>query len=262
MKEVKEYAPGTFCWVELVTSDGDAAKKFYTEFFGWGFHDAPVGPDMVYTMLKQEDKDIAALYQMDEKQKTKGVPPNWNSYISVANTNEVAQKAKSLGGTILAEPFDVFDAGRMAQFQDPTGATFAVWEPRQHIGARTVNEPGTLCWNELATNDTQKAGEFYAKLFGWGSRLQEMGPTTYTTFMNGERMAGGMLQMTEEWAEVPPHWMVYFAVEDCDASAEKAKTLGAEIKVPPTDIPEVGRFAVVQDPQGAVFSVIKLINPE
>ena len=260
--EMNKYEPGTFCWIDLGTPNPEAAKKFYAGLFGWTLIDTPAGPDMVYTMAQLNGKEVAALYQQDAQQQAQGVPPNWASYISVANAEESAAKAKSLGGNVLMEAFDVMDVGRMAFIQDPTGAIVALWQPKQHIGARLVNEPGTLTWNELVTRDHQVAGAFYGKLFGWGTQVQEMEMTTYTTFMNGERMGAGMLQMTEEWGDMPSHWMVYFAVADCDSSAEKATQLGGEVKVPPTDIPPIGRFAVVQDPQGAVFSIIKLSNPD
>ncbi len=256
-----EYTPGTFCWVELVTSDGNSAKKFYTELLGLGFNDQPVGEDAVYSMLNKNGKNVAALYQMNEEQKSRGIYPHWNSYVSVASADETTETVKSLGGTVLMEPFDVFDAGRMAMFQDPTGASFAVWQPNQHIGAQVTNEPGTLCWNELATNNTQKAGEFYSKLFGWSSQT-DSGSPPYTMFMNGERMAAGMLEIQKEWGEVPPNWVIYFAVEDCDATVEKAKSLGGNILNPPTDIPEIGRFAVLNDGQHAAFAIIKLQNAD
>lgn len=259
--EISTYTPGTFCWIELVTSDGDAAKKFYTDLFGLGFNNQPVGEDAVYTMLNKDGKNVAALYQMNEEQKSRGIYPHWNSYVSVASADETTEKVKSLGGTVTMEPFDVFDAGRMAMFQDPTGASFAVWQPNQHIGAQLTNVPGTLCWNELATNDTQKAGEFYTKLFGWASNT-DSGSPPYTMFMNGERPAAGMIEIQKEWGEVPPNWVVYFAVADCDASAEKATSLGAKILSPPTDVPEIGRFAVIQDVQGAAFAIIKLEHPD
>jgi predicted enzyme related to lactoylglutathione lyase len=121
--------------------------------------------------------------------------------------------------------------------------------------------PGTFCWVELTTTDATAAKKFYSELFGWGTHVQQMGPTTYTSFMNGERPAGGMMAITEEWGDVPPHWLVYFAVDDCDVVVERAREHGAEIKVPPTDIPDIGRFAVIQDPQGAVFAIIRLENP-
>jgi predicted enzyme related to lactoylglutathione lyase len=262
MTEFTEYAPGTFCWTDLGTTDAEGAKAFYTALFGWEAVDMPAGPDMIYTMLQQEGKEVAALYEMGQEMRSQGIPPHWLSYVSVASADETAAKAKSLGGQVLREPMDVMDAGRTALIQDPTGAALAVWQPGSHKGARLANVPGSMSWNELATTDTQKAGDFYTKLFGWRSQTNQMGETTYTTFLNGERMSGGMLQITEAWGDVPPHWMVYFAVANCDASAEKVKQLGAEILVPPRDIQSVGRFSMAQDPQGAGFTIIELNNPQ
>ncbi len=219
MQETPEYKPGTFCWVELGTTDGQAAKKFYTELFGWTFTESPVGPGMVYAM------------------------------------------AKELGATLLKEPFDVMTVGRMAVVQDPTGAVFALWQARTHKGAGVVNVPNSFCWNELATPDTEKAGDFYAGLFGWGKNVQQMGQMTYTSFMNGDRPAGGMYKPGPEMGNVPPHWLVYFAVDDTDAKLKQAGELGGKTRAPAMDIPGTGRFAIVEDPQGAVFGIIKLEKP-
>lgn len=261
MQETTEYAPGTFCWVELGTIDGEAAKKFYTELFGWDFTDNPIGPGMVYTMLKLEGKDTGALYQMPPAMTSKGVPPHWMSYVLVASADETAAKAKELGATLTQEPFDVFDVGRMAVVQDPTGAMFALWQAGTNKGAGVVNVPNSFCWNELSTPDTAKAGDFYTGLFGWGKNVQQMGPMTYTSFMNNDRPAGGMYTPTPEMGNVPPHWLVYFAVDDTDGKLKTAVELGGKIISPAMDIPGTGRFAVVQDPQGAVFGIIKLENP-
>ena len=262
MTEFKEYAPGTFSWVDLATTNAEAAKKFYTGLFGWSTVDIPAGETGVYTMCQLGGKEVAALYQMGPEQSAQGIPPHWMSYVSVANAAESAKKAKSLGGQLLMEPGDVMDAGRMALIQDPVGAVVALWEPRTHIGAKLANEPGTFTWNELATTDTEKSSEFYTKLFDWKTEVYEMPSGPYTTFINQDRMNAGMMKMTEEWGDAPPHWLVYFAVADCERSTEKAKELGAEILVPPMEAGEVGRFSVIQDPQGAVFSIIKMNNPE
>jgi predicted enzyme related to lactoylglutathione lyase len=261
MPEITHYAPGMFCWFELGTSDAEAAKKFYGELFGWTANDMPAGPDMIYTMLQRDEKDVGALYQLTEEHKSKGVPPHWLPYICVASADESAAKATELGGTVAMGPIDVFDAGRMAVVADPTGAVFAIWQPASSIGAKLRDEPYTLCWNELWTSDTTKAVEFYTKLFGWATKLGDMGPMVYTELMNDGKPIGGMLPITPEMGEVPPHWLGYIRVEDCDVTADKAKTLGADIKLPPTDIPNVGRFAVIQDPQGATFAIIKLTQP-
>jgi hypothetical protein len=160
---------------------------------------------------------------------------------------------------VVAAPMDVFEHGRMAVLQDPTGATFAIWQPRKHPGAGVLGVPGSVCWNELATTDAEAAGDFYTSVFGWGTQTQEMEYGPYTSFMRDEQHpSGGMMQMTEEWGDVPSHWMIYFAVEDCDAAAEQVEALGGRVCVPPTDIPGVGRFAVIDDPQGATFSMMHL----
>jgi uncharacterized protein len=262
MQESVEYKPGTFCWVELGTTDGEAAKKFYTQLFEWDFTDNPVGPSGVYTILKQNGKDVAALYQMPTEMTSNGVPPHWMSYISVANADESAAKAKSLGATLMKEPFDVYTMGRMAVIQDPTGAMFALWQPGTHPWAGIVNTPNSLCWNELATRDTAKAGEFYSGVFGWEKNVQQMGPMTYTSFMNGDRPAGGMYEPGPELGDMPPNWMVYFAVADGDATLTRATELGGKSCAPVMDVPGVGRMAVMTDPQGAAFAVIKLENPQ
>lgn len=256
-QEALAYKPGTFCWVELGTTDGEAAKKFYTELFGWTFNDHPMGPGMVYTMLQLDGKEVGALYQMSPEMTSMGIPPNWLSYASVTNADETAAKAKELGATLMKEPFDVMTVGRMAVVQDPTGAVFALWQAGTHKGAGVVNVPGALVWNELGTTDTAKAGAFYSGLFGWGLDAKKFGPMEYTIFQNGDRGAGGMYELTAEMAGVPPHWLIYFSVDDCDAKAKKATELGATTIKPVDDIPGVGRFAILQDPQGAVFAIIK-----
>ena len=261
MSEVTEYVPGTFCWPELVASDVDKAKEFYSKLFGWDIKDNPIGEDMVYSMANIGGKEVGGLYPMWPQQQEQGVPTHWASYVSVANVDETVEKAESLGAAIIMEPFDVFDAGRMSAIIDPTGAVFSLWQPMKHIGAEIVNEHGALVWNELATNDTEKAKEFYTELFGWTADQMDMGEGgIYTVFMNGDWPAAGMMGISPQMGDMPPVWSVYFAVNDCDSSVEQAKSLGANIVVPSTDIPDVGRFSCLADPQGAVFSIIKLIK--
>jgi predicted enzyme related to lactoylglutathione lyase len=213
-------------------------------------------------MLKQNGKDVGALYEMPEDMTAAGIPPHWLSYVSVANVDDSAAQAKTLGANLMKEPFDVFTVGRMAVVQDPTGAVFALWQAGTHQGSGVVNIPNSFCWNELATKDVVRAGDFYSGLFGWGKKVQDMGMMTYTSFMNGERPAAGMYQPPPEFGEVPPHWLVYFAVADADETAKRAAELGANICSPPRDIPGVGRFAMIQDPQNAAFAIIKLENPQ
>jgi predicted enzyme related to lactoylglutathione lyase len=258
MPEVTKHEPGSFCWPELATTDAAGAKKFYTALFGWSFNDFLAGPDMNYTMLQKSGKDVGALYGLGPEQK--GVPPHWNTYVSVASADETARKAKDLGGKVFMEPFDVMDFGRMAVLEDPQGAKICIWEPKKHIGAQVVNEPNSLCWAELDTTDTNSAGRFYTALFGWGKKVggEAANQTEYTEWQFGGTSIGGMMKIPKEWGPAPPSWLVYFAVADCDATAKKAGELGASAIVPPHDIPGAGRFAVLRDPQGAVFAIYKL----
>jgi predicted enzyme related to lactoylglutathione lyase len=261
MPEINKYKPGTFCWPELATSDTKAAKKFYTEIFGWNTEDGEIAPGMVYTMATLNGKSIGALYALTGEMKGMNIPPHWLQYVSVDNADATTAKAKTLGGAVLREPMDVMDIGRMAVLRDPTGATFAVWQPKTAIGAGLVNEHGAITWNELLTNNVDRAGKFYTDLFGWGSDTQDMGHMMYTTFINGERPAAGMMAITKEMGEVPSNWMQYFAVDACDKAAATIKHLGGGILAGPQDIPEIGRFAVAHDPQGAAFAVIELLKP-
>jgi predicted enzyme related to lactoylglutathione lyase len=153
---------------------------------------------------------------------------------------------------------DVLTAGRMAVFADPTGAPFSVWQPVDHIGSSYANEPGAVSWNELATRNPDQAIVFYSEVFGWTADAQQMGDMAYTTWLLDGNPVGGMMPMGDMFPpEVPPHWSVYFAVEDADATVAKITSLGGSVLAPPMDIPQ-GRFAAVSDPHGAMFSVIAL----
>lgn len=262
MPEVKSHAPGSFCWIELGTNDPDGAKKFYTELFGWQAEDTPAGPDMVYTMLRIRGLDVGAMYKQGAEETAHGIPPHWNSYVAVASADDAAAKAKALGGNILADAFDVMDVGRMAIVQDPLGATFQVWQAKTHYGVKLVGEAGTFCWDELWTTDRKKAAEFYTGLFGWKTKDGDAGPAgVYTEWSNGDQPIGGMMEISPDMGPVPPNWLPYFMVDDCNATAETAGAVGGKLFVPPTDIPNVGRFSVIADPQGAMFAVIKLTMP-
>ncbi len=255
MATMTTHAPGTFCWPELATSDYAGAKRFYTALFGWTVNERDMGGGEMYAMLKLNGLDACALYKMRKEEASQGVPPHWNSYVSVTSADEAAAKAKQLGATVIMDPFDVFDVGRMAAIKDPTGAVFFVWQAKKHAGVGVLDEPGSLCWTELMTRDTAKAGKFYTQLIGWGSEEMPVGPMKYTIFKRGDKQAGGMMAITPDMGPLPSHWLVYFAAKDCDASTKKATGLGAKAVVPPRDIPNIGRFSVLEDPQGAHFAL-------
>jgi uncharacterized protein len=252
MPHVEKHAPGEFCWIELGTSDQNAGKQFYGSLFGWVANDMPMGPDSFYTIFRLADRDCAAAYTLTPQEK--GVPPHWNLYIAVENADAAANKAAELGAKLLAPAFDVFDAGRMAVLQDPTGAVFTVWQAKKNAGIGIVNEPGALCWADLNTLNRNRAVEFYSALFGWTITAGEgKDPNGYLHIMNGEKFIGGIPPDPQG----PPHWLIYFYVADVDASSGKAKELGANFFLPPTSMEGVGRFTVLADPQGAVFAMFK-----
>ena len=242
------HPPGAFSWVELSTTDAEAAKAFYTGLFGWEVDDNPIPGGGTYTMLRVDGAAVAALYRQMEE----GAPPNWLSYVTVESADAAAVRARELGGTLISEPFDVMDVGRMAVVQDPQGAVFAVWEPRSGIGAELVNDPGSLTMNQLNAADPDAAQAFYAGLFGWRFEPVSQGPPYWSVF-NGERLNAGMMALPPG-APAPPHWVAYFTVEDLDAAADRIGELGGAVLVAPTDIP-AGRFLVATDPQGAVFAL-------
>jgi len=261
MPEVSAHSNGTFCWPELSTTDSAGAKEFYKSIFGWDLHDDEVGPGQVYTMASKSGKNVGAMYQQSPDQKAQGVPSHWLSYVSVDDVDKSLEKVQSLGGAAIMGPMDIMDIGRMAVLSDPTGAAFAMWQPKKHIGAEIVNEHGALCWNELWTNDESKANTFYTGLFNWASETADMNGMKYTSFKNGERPAAGMMEIKPEMGPVPPNWLVYFAIDDCDGSVEKINKLGGKTLHAPADIPGLGRFAVCMDPQHAAFAVIQLEMP-
>jgi uncharacterized protein len=253
------HAPGTFSWPELSTTDQKAGVAFYRGLFGWDLNEQPMGPGDTYSMFQMRGKPVGAAYTMRPEEKQAGAPPHWNSYVTVANVDESAKKAASLGGKILAPPFDVMDAGRMAVIQDPTGAVFQIWQKKRSIGAEILNEPGALCWTELTTSDTKAAETFYTGLFGWTPK--HSAPSAgmeYTEFsVNGQPGIGMMPKPPQMPANIPSYWMPYFQVENTDASVTKATGLGGKVMVPAQDIPGTGRFAIVTDPQGAMFAVFQ-----
>lgn len=262
MPTMTAHAPGTFSWTDLAAHDPRAAERFYTSLFGWTARHDRFGPeeDEVYVMLQKDGRDVAALYRMDPAQQSQGIPSSWLNYVTVENASQAAARARELGGTVLADAFEVMDFGQMALLSDPTGAVFAAWQPGKHIGAGVKDEPGTMCWNELGTRDTARAGEFYAGLFGWTLQPFDGGNMPYTMFMRGDTQAAGMYPVTPDMGEMPTAWTPYFAVEDTDEAARRAEELGGRVLHPPFDL-TVGRWALLQDPQGAMFNVIRYTPP-
>jgi uncharacterized protein len=256
MPEVDKHKPGAFCWIELSSTDQNAAKTFYTSLFGWESQDFPIGPDDVYTMFALKSRVCAAVFQQREDENAMGIPSHWNLYIGVESADDAARRAVELGGKVLAPAFDVDVHGRMAVLQDPTGAVFSVWQPKQHIGIGIKDEPNSLCWADLNSPDPQAAGAFYSKLFSW-----ELDPgqdnSGYLHIKNAGDYIGGILPLSQQTPNAPPHWMIYLQVSDCDAATAKAKGLGARVYMEPMTLEKVGRFSVIADPTGAVSSLFE-----
>jgi predicted enzyme related to lactoylglutathione lyase len=272
MPERDGYIPGVPCWVDTSQPDPEAAVDFYSGLFGWEFENVmPPGSPGEYFIGRIRGLDVAAVGSIPE-----GAPPmaTWNTYIWVDSADETAAKVRDAAGSVLTEPFDVMDAGRMGVFADPEGAVFCAWQPNQHRGARIVNEHGSLNFNTLNTRDPEGAKAFYGALFGWGvldlgggsawtlpgygdhleardpglrERVSEVGgPTGF------EDVVASFMPIPDDQADRPPHWSVTFGVDDADAIAGKALGLGGTLLAPPFDAPWV-RMTVIADPAGAPF---------
>jgi predicted enzyme related to lactoylglutathione lyase len=253
----ESYRPGTFCWVELATTDPEGAKAFYGRLFGWEAYDTPIPDGGTYTRLLVDGDDACALYEMDADRRAAGVPPHWFSHVSVESADATAQRARELGGKVHGEAFDVMEFGRMAVIEDPEGALFAAWEPRTHIGAARVNDPGCLTWNDLQTRDAAGAIGFYGALFGWETEvLGDAESPDYVVLRNAGHPNGGIMPMGEAHGDAPPHWLPYFTVSSADRAAEQARRLGGRVLLEPTDVGN-GRISVLADPQGAPFAVFE-----
>lgn len=255
MPKRTEYAKGTPNWVDLQTTDQSAAKQFYASLLGWSYDDNPMPQGGVYSMATVNGETVAAIAPMPPGA-PEGRPPMWNTYIAVDDVDAAVDKVGSAGGQVLMSPVDIGEAGRMAFVTDPTGSAVGLWQADQHIGATLVAETGAPMWHELITDKPESALAFYEAVVGLTHSAVEMAPgQKYTLLKVGGNDVGGCME--PPMPGVPNHWNVYFAVDDADATATKAAEGGGQVMVQPFDIPSVGRSAVLTDPQGAVFSVLK-----
>jgi predicted enzyme related to lactoylglutathione lyase len=256
MAEFNGYQPGTPSWVDLGSTDVAASAAFYTTLFGWTHED--LGADFGgYGFFKLRDKMVAGV----GPSMAEGAGTYWTTYIATADADETANKVEKAGGTVVAAPMDVGDTGRMAIFLDPVGAAFGVWQEGTHRGAELANEPVSFSWSEITTRDLAGTEQFYASVFDWNFADMPMpggGGGTYPIINVGDHGVGGVVEMGDMFpAEVPPHWIVYFAVEDADDTVAKTKELGGNVVVEPMTVPDVGRFAALTGPLGENFSIIR-----
>ena len=261
--KIESYKQGTPSWIDLSTTDVGGAKAFYSSLFGWDYQDNPMGEGQVYSMAQIDGSAAGAMYAQQKEEAEMGLPPYWKVYITVDDVEAIAAKAPELGATLVMEPFDVFDAGRMCIVQDPTGAVIQFWQAKAHIGCEVRDQHGALTWTELLTNDQESAGAFYAGLLGIGLDTESM-PTPeggdYHMLMTEGGPVAGLMEMPDNLVEmgVPPHWEVYFRVDNAKAAVGEATALGAQVMFGPEELPMVGTFAALQDPQGAVFGIQQL----
>ena len=253
MAKFEHYDQGTPSWIELMTPDQQAAQTFYGQLFGWSFDDHDMGDMGHYYIPKLDGDEIGGL--SGQMPGMEGHPAFWGVYLAVDDVDATTAKVEAAGGKVEAGPFDVDTNGRMSSIQDPTGARVGLWQAGTTIGTQRANEPGTPTWNECVTSDVKAAVAFYSAVLGMGSEDMDMGEAgNYTILTNAEgRQIGGCMDLGMFPEGTPPHWNVYFNVEDVDASVAKAEQLGAKTAVPAMDVPGVGRMAMVGDPQGGMF---------
>jgi predicted enzyme related to lactoylglutathione lyase len=260
MPSIKKHKPGAFCWFELATTNQTEAKKFYQALFGWSSEDSPVGPDDFYSTFSVPAGSVGAAYTMRKDQQAQGVPPHWLTYVAVDSADAAATKAAALGGTVIAPPFDVMDFGRMSVLQDPTGGMISAWEAKAHHGTGAVQEPGAVVWADLSTPDQPRASRFYGDLFGWkmtgGKNEVDANAGDYFHIVNDGDFIGGIPPAEHRNPQMPAHWLIYVSVPDANAAVTKAQSLGGRLLHGPVTIERARTFAVLADPQGAVFAVV------
>ncbi len=279
MPERDGYIPGVPCWIDTSQPDPQAAADFYGALFGWELEDVmpPDAPGR-YFMARIRGKDVAGVGSIPE-----GAPQmaTWNTYVWVDSADETASKVEEAGGSVMMEPFDVMDAGRMAVLTDPEGAVFFAWEARANRGSQIVNEHGSNNFNNLNTRDLKRAKAFYGAVFGWdtleldggaqmwtlpgyGDHLEELSPGLRKGMeemgapKGFEDVVAGINEIRDDQPDTRPQWGLTFAVDDADAIAEKASELGGKVIAPPFDAPWV-RMTVIADPQGAIFVASKFV---
>jgi predicted enzyme related to lactoylglutathione lyase len=279
MPERDGYIPGVPCWIDTSQPDPEAAVDFYRGLFGWEFEDVmpPEAPGK-YFNAKIRGLEVAAVGSIPAAAPQRAM---WNTYVATESADETASKVRDAGGSVVMEPFDIMDSGRMAMFADPEGATFCVWQAKQFKGARLVNEHATINFNDLNTRDPEAAKAFYGAVFGWQTLQLDGGFEAWTLPGYGDHLeredpdlrkrnaeleapegfedvVASIIPIGDDQPDVPAHWGVTFAVDDADAIAEKAGELGGTVVVPPMDAPWV-RMTVISDPQGATLTASKFV---
>lgn len=278
MSERDRYIPGVPCWVDSTQPDPEAAVEFYAGLFGWEFEQTmPADGPGSYHVARLGGKEVAAISSPMGEAPARAT---WNTYVWVEDADAAAARVRAVGGTVLVEPFDVMEAGRMAVCADPAGADFCLWQAGRHRGATLVNEPGSLNFNDLVTDDLEGAEAFYGAVFGWeavdigggliwalpgyGEFLDELTPGSLAAMAEMGAPAGfenavaSLAPLPTDQPGSGPNWGLTFGVADADATAARALELGGTVLVEPFDAPWV-RLTIVSDPQGATFTASKFV---
>ncbi len=254
MSEVKTFVVNAPVWIDLSSKDPAGAREFYSKLFGWTAEPEKDPAAGGYAIARLDGKDVAGIGgTMDANS-----PSAWMVYIGTRDADALAKKVEAAGGKVVAPPFDVMDVGKMAVFQDPSGAFISAWQPNTMPGFQVMRKQGAYSWAELNSRGIDQAKPFYQKVFGWGEKVSPMGEGMgdYTEFKLGDESIGGGMEMNPMVPkEVPSYWMVYFGAKDVDAAHKKAVGLGAQEMMPPSDFPG-GRFSILSDPQGAAFGLL------
>ena len=253
MTNIDKHQPGTPSWFDLMTTDIEKARAFYTSIFGWQYeiHGDEMGK---YSMAQVGGRQAAGIGQMPPGAP---FPSAWTVYFNVDSVDATADAVKSNGGNVMMGPMDVADEGRLLVASDPTGAVFGCWQPKKHGGAQIRDVHGTMGWQECHTRDADRARDFYARVFKLEPvKLDDGSGMAYWTLNRGKDMHGGIYHNTQLPAQVPNHWLLYFCVDDTDRAVSAIKSGGGNVMQEPVDTP-YGRMAVVTDPFGAAFAVIK-----
>ena len=256
MADAKTFVTNAPAWVDLASTDPAASRDFYSKLFGWKVEVTKDPAAGGYAMATMGGKDVAGIGGTQDPH----APSAWQVYIGTRDADATAKKVEAEGGKVVAPPFDVLDQGRMAVFQDPSGAFISVWEPKKMFGAEIMGKEGSYAWAELNSRGFDNAKPFYMKVFGWSDKVSPMGEgqPEYTEFKLDDTSIAGAMEMNEMVPkEMPSYWMIYFGTNDVDQTHKKAVGLGATEMVPPQDFPG-GRFSILSDPQGAAFGLLKL----
>lgn len=248
-----DHAPGTPAWIDLVTTDRPAAQAFYRAVFGWSFENQILDNEVVYVLARHNQREAAGMASRTPEEVALGVPSAWNLFFATEDIHKTCAHAASLGATVRTPPFGNPVVGKLAVLADPTGAPFSLWQANAHRGMETMHAPGTYDWCECLTRDPERAIAFYEDLFGWKT---ETSSTGYTLCSRDGDTVAGIMAMPAELTGVPANWMTYFATSDCDDTVRRVERYGGDLLHSPMEI-ERSRFAVLADPEGAVFGVIE-----